>query len=60
MDKGLIEEYYLQKDRLESYEGETEEIEELTDAQKHAKTEIDAAFNEEKNVLLKKVLLLFI
>ncbi|AZI23752.1 primosomal protein N' [Chryseobacterium taklimakanense] len=52
MDKGLIEEYYLQKDRLESYEGETEEIEELTDAQKHAKTEIDAAFNEEKNVLL--------
>lgn len=52
MDKGLIEEYYLQKDRLESYEGETEEIEELTDAQKQAKTEIDAAFNEEKNVLL--------
>lgn len=52
MDKGLIEEYYLQKDRLESYEGETEEIEELTDAQKHAKTEIDSAFNEEKNVLL--------
>lgn len=52
MDKGLIEEYYLQKDRLESYEGETEGIEELTDAQKQAKTEIDAAFNEEKNVLL--------
>lgn len=52
MDKGLIEEYYLQKDRLESYEGETEEIEELTDAQKQAKTEIDAVFNEEKNVLL--------
>lgn len=52
MDKGLIEEYYLQKDRLESYEGETEEIEELTDAQKQAKTEIDSAFNEEKNVLL--------
>lgn len=52
MDKGLIEEYYLQKDRLESYEGETEEIEELTDAQKQAKTEIDAAFNDEKNVLL--------
>lgn len=52
MDKGLIEEYYLQKDRLESYEGETEEIEELTDAQKHAKTEIDSAFDEEKNVLL--------
>lgn len=52
MDKGLIEEYYLQKDRLESYEGETEEIEELTDAQKQAKTEIDAAFNEEKNALL--------
>ncbi|WP_277111035.1 replication restart helicase PriA [Chryseobacterium taklimakanense] len=52
MDKGLIEEYYLQKDRLQSYEGETEEIEELTDAQKQAKTEIDAAFNDEKNVLL--------
>ena len=52
IDKGLVEEYYLQKDRLERYEGETEDIEELTNAQKQAKIEIDEAFNEGKNVLL--------
>lgn len=52
IDKGLVQEYYLQKDRLESYEGETENIEELTDAQKQAKIEIDEAFDEGKNVLL--------
>ncbi len=52
VDKGFIEEYFLQKDRIESYEGETETIEELTDAQRHAKSEIDKAFSEGKNVLL--------
>jgi primosomal protein N' (replication factor Y) len=29
-DKNLVEEYYMQKDRIESYEGEIEEIEELS------------------------------
>ncbi|ATN04557.1 primosomal protein N' [Chryseobacterium indologenes] len=51
-DKGLVEEYYMQKDRIESYDGEIEELEELSDKQKAAKSEIDEAFKEGKNVLL--------
>ncbi|MBP2616051.1 primosomal protein N' [Chryseobacterium jejuense] len=51
-EKGLVEEYYMQKDRIESYEGEIEEIEELSEEQKTAKSEIDEAFEEGKNVLL--------
>ncbi|RLJ31899.1 replication restart DNA helicase PriA [Chryseobacterium sp. 7] len=51
-DKGLVEEYYMQKDRIESYDGEIEELEELSEQQKTAKTEIDEAFEEGKNVLL--------
>lgn len=50
--KGLVEEYLMQKDRIESYEGEIEELEELTEQQKEAKNEIDEAFEEGKNVLL--------
>lgn len=52
LDKNLVEEYYLQKDRLESYEGETEDIEELSETQKQANKEIEEAFNHHKNVLL--------
>nr|WP_315033628.1 primosomal protein N' [uncultured Chryseobacterium sp.] len=51
-DKGFVEEYYMQKDRIESYEGEIEELEELSEEQKRAKSEIDEAFEEGKNVLL--------
>lgn len=51
-DKNLVEEYYMQKDRIESYEGEIEELEELSEAQKSAKEEVDEAFEEGKNVLL--------
>lgn len=51
-DKNLVEEYHMQKDRIESYEGEIEEIEELSEEQKSAKLEIDEAFEENKNVLL--------
>jgi len=51
-DKGFVEEYYIQKDRIESYTGEIEELEELSDIQKKAKEEIDLAFEEGKNVLL--------
>lgn len=51
-DKNLVEEYYLQKDRLESYEGEIEDIEDLSEPQKQAIKEIDEAFEENKNVLL--------
>lgn len=52
IEKGLVGEYYLQRDRLQSYDGEKEEIEELTDAQKNAKSEVDLAFNDNKNVLI--------
>lgn len=52
IEKGLAEEYFLKKDRLQSYEGEKENIEELTEIQKKAKAEVDAAFAEDKNVLL--------
>jgi len=51
-DKNLVEEYYMQKDRIESYEGEIEEVEELTEVQKAAKNEVDEAFEEGRNVLL--------
>jgi len=51
-DKGFVEEYYMQKDRIESYEGELSELEELSEQQKIAKSEIDEAFEEGKNVLL--------
>jgi primosomal protein N' (replication factor Y) len=41
-------EYYLEKDRIDSYEGEIEEIEELTDNQKKSISEINQAFEEAK------------
>ncbi len=52
IEKGWVTEYYLEKDRIDSYNGEIEEIEELTDNQKKAILEINSAFEEEKNVLL--------
>lgn len=51
-DKNLVEEYYMQKDRIDSYEGEIEDIEELSEVQNLAKSEVDEAFEEGKNVLL--------
>ncbi|MGZ5211254.1 MAG: primosomal protein N' family DNA-binding protein, partial [Kaistella sp.] len=52
IDRNLVQEYFLQKDRLESYQGEIEELEKLTEQQLEAKNEIDEAFAEDKNVLL--------
>ena len=52
MEKNLVQEYFLQKDRLDSYQGEIEDLETLTESQLQAKKEIDEAFNEGKNVLL--------
>ena len=52
IEKKLIEEYYLQKDRINYYEGEIEDLEILSEAQLQAKNEIDVAFQEDKNVLL--------
>lgn len=50
--KGLVEEFYLQQDRLQAYSGETEALEQLSEAQAEALTAINKAFNENKNVLL--------
>lgn len=52
IEKRLVQEYYLEKDRIDSYEGELEEIEQLTENQKLAVSEINKAFEEDKNVLL--------
>ncbi len=52
VEKNLVIEYYLQKDRIEAYDGEIEEIEELSEIQKNALAEINEAFEEGKNVLL--------
>jgi primosomal protein N' (replication factor Y) len=52
IEKGWVTEYFLEKDRIDSYEGEIEDIEKLTDNQKIAISEINQAFEEEKNVLL--------
>lgn len=52
IERNLVQEYFLQKDRLEAYQGDIEEIEKLTDEQFRAKKEIDEAFGEGKNVLL--------
>ena len=51
-EKNLVIEYFLQKDRLQSYEGEIEDLEKLNEAQLIAKIEIDKGFSEGKNVLL--------
>ncbi len=52
IEKKLVQEYYLEKDRIDSYDGELEEIEQLNENQKLAVSEINKAFDEEKNVLL--------
>ncbi len=52
VEKYLVVEYYLQKDRIEGYEGEIEALDSLTDVQKKALTEIEKGFKEGKNCLL--------
>lgn len=52
VEKNLVIEYYLQKDRIEAYDGEIEEIEELSETQKNALAKINEGFEEGKNVLL--------
>ncbi len=51
-EKDLVEEYLLNQDRLQAYNGEMEEIEELTDAQSVALYEVTDAFKKDENVLL--------
>lgn len=50
--KGLVEEFYLAQDRLQSYTGETEALDGLSEAQRQASAEISKSFGESKNVLL--------
>lgn len=52
LEKNLVEEYLLETDRLKKYEGELEEIEQLSSLQLQVKKEIDNAFSKGKNVLL--------
>ena len=52
IDKNWVEEYFLQKDRIDYYDGDTEDLEELTSAQKQALVLVNEAFSENKNVLL--------
>ncbi|WP_313216068.1 primosomal protein N' [Soonwooa sp.] len=52
LDKNWVEEYFLQKDRIDYYEGDTEELEALSSAQKQALVMVDEAFSKNKNVLL--------
>lgn len=52
IDKQFVEEYVLQKDRLETYDGELEQLVQLTELQIQAEEKISEAFSEKQNVLL--------
>ncbi len=52
VDKGILQEYTLAKDRLDLYDGPTEGLEELTQAQQKALRQIQTGFGEGKNALL--------
>jgi len=52
LDKGFVTEYFLKKDRIEHYEGETEDLEPLSEEQQEASNQIGTAFAKGKNVLL--------
>lgn len=52
VDKGFVQEYYLQEDRLESYQGSLENIELLSDKQQLAFSKIEDSFQQNKGVLL--------
>ncbi len=47
-----MEEFYLQKDRIDSYDGDLEQIEQLTDLQQKALWEIVKEYEEKDVVLL--------
>ena len=52
LERGWVEEYKVQKDRLDSYEGELEELESLSVHQKQALEDINMAFSNNMPVLL--------
>ena len=45
VEKNLVQEYYLQKDRIETYEGEIENLEKLSEVQEKAFVEINEGFS---------------
>ncbi|PIE50196.1 MAG: primosomal protein N' [Flavobacteriales bacterium] len=55
VQKKWVTEYLLEQDRLPTYDGEIEEVESLTEAQQNAISEINQAFENQKNVLLQGV-----
>ncbi|MDY3547293.1 primosomal protein N' [Riemerella anatipestifer] len=52
IDKALVEEYYLQHDRLEAYSGDIENIEPLTETQSNILKAIEQSFAQNQKVLL--------
>lgn len=52
LDKGLVEEYLLEEDRIKKFDGDLEVLESLSEIQLQAKQGIDQAFKNGKNVLL--------
>lgn len=52
LNKGLIEQFTLQEDRLSSFQGDLEDATELTEAQEQASLKITEALSKGKNVLL--------
>ncbi|QCX52314.1 primosomal protein N' [Elizabethkingia sp. JS20170427COW] len=52
IEKGIVEEFLLQKDRLDTYDGDLEMIEKLSLAQQQALSEIRQVFSEKEVALL--------
>ncbi|VDH04609.1 replication restart helicase PriA [Bergeyella zoohelcum] len=52
VDKKWVEEFTMQESRLGQYEGDTEILDQLTDEQQHAFSQINTAFGQNQNVLL--------
>ena len=48
VEKTLVQEYYLQKDRIKTYEGEIENLEKLSEVQEKALLEINEGFRDGK------------
>lgn len=51
-DKGIVEEFYENTDRLQAYEGALESLQHLSPAQQEALTQIDQQFENQEAVLL--------
>ncbi|AIH03141.1 primosomal protein n' [Riemerella anatipestifer CH3] len=52
IDKDLVDEYYLQHDRLETYNGDIEDLEPLTETQNNTFKAIEQSFAQNQKVLL--------